>query len=96
MLVIHGDKDYRVPIGEGLRLWYELLSKSRLAADENGDTEHRFLYFPDENHWILSRSTPRSGTASSSTSWPGTCWTRNCRCLPNWVSRRAGPRKIGL
>jgi dipeptidyl aminopeptidase/acylaminoacyl peptidase len=53
MLVIHGDKDYRVPIGEGLRLWYELLSKSRLAADENGETEHRFLYFPDENHWIL-------------------------------------------
>lgn len=53
MLVIHGDKDYRVPIGEGLRLWYELLSKSQLAADENGDTDHRFLYFPDENHWIL-------------------------------------------
>lgn len=53
MLVIHGDKDYRVPIGEGLRLWYELLAKSRLAADENGQTDHRFLYFPDENHWIL-------------------------------------------
>jgi dipeptidyl aminopeptidase/acylaminoacyl peptidase len=53
MLVIHGDKDYRVPIGEGLRLWYELLSRSQLAADENGETEHRFLYFPDENHWIL-------------------------------------------
>ncbi|KRE81848.1 S9 family peptidase [Arthrobacter sp. Soil763] len=53
MLVVHGDKDYRVPIGEGLRLWYELLSKSQLAADENGETEHRFLYFPDENHWIL-------------------------------------------
>ncbi|MCU1531717.1 MAG: peptidase [Arthrobacter sp.] len=53
MLVIHGDKDYRVPIGEGLRLWYELLSKSQLAADENGETAHRFLYFPDENHWIL-------------------------------------------
>lgn len=53
MLVIHGDKDYRVPIGEGLRLWYELLSKSRLAADGNGETDHRFLYFPDENHWIL-------------------------------------------
>jgi dipeptidyl aminopeptidase/acylaminoacyl peptidase len=35
MLVIHGDKDYRVPIGEGLRLWYELLSKSRLAADQD-------------------------------------------------------------
>lgn len=53
MLVIHGDKDYRVPIGEGLRLWYELLSKSQLPAGEHGETEHRFLYFPDENHWIL-------------------------------------------
>jgi dipeptidyl aminopeptidase/acylaminoacyl peptidase len=53
MLVVHGDKDYRVPIGEGLRLWYELLAKSQLAADANGETGHRFLYFPDENHWIL-------------------------------------------
>ncbi|WP_200890918.1 S9 family peptidase [Arthrobacter sp. SPG23] len=53
MLVIHGDKDYRVPIGEGLRLWYELLSKSQLAADDDGRTPHRFLYYPDENHWIL-------------------------------------------
>jgi dipeptidyl aminopeptidase/acylaminoacyl peptidase len=53
MLVIHGDKDYRVPIGEGLRLWYELLSKSQLAADSDGRTPHRFLYYPDENHWIL-------------------------------------------
>ena len=24
MLVIHGDKDYRVPIGEALRLWWDL------------------------------------------------------------------------
>lgn len=54
MLVIHGDKDYRVPIGEGLRLWYELISKSGLAADENGRTPHRLLYFPNENHWILT------------------------------------------
>ncbi|KHL03004.1 S9 family peptidase [Sinomonas humi] len=53
MLVIHGDKDYRVPIGEGLRLWYELLNKSQLPLDESGRTPHRFLYFPDENHWIL-------------------------------------------
>ncbi len=53
MLVIHGDKDYRVPIGEGLRLWYELLSSSQLPADDDGVTPHRFLYFPDENHWIL-------------------------------------------
>jgi dipeptidyl aminopeptidase/acylaminoacyl peptidase len=49
MLVIHGDKDYRVPIGEALRLWWELLA--RQADPEN--QPHRFLYFPDENHWIL-------------------------------------------
>ena len=54
MLVIHGDKDYRVPIGEGLRLWYELLSRSGRPAAEDGSTVHRFLYFPMENHWILS------------------------------------------
>ncbi|UNX54661.1 prolyl oligopeptidase family serine peptidase [Georgenia sp. TF02-10] len=54
MLVIHGDKDYRVPIGEGLRLWYDLLSRSGLPADEEGRSPHRFLYFPDENHWVLS------------------------------------------
>ena len=54
MLVIHGDKDYRVPIGEGLRLWYQLLADSGLPQREDGSTEHRFLYFPDENHWILA------------------------------------------
>jgi dipeptidyl aminopeptidase/acylaminoacyl peptidase len=51
MLVVHGDKDYRVPIGEGLRLWYDLVSRSK---DPSGRTEHRFLYFPDENHWVLT------------------------------------------
>jgi dipeptidyl aminopeptidase/acylaminoacyl peptidase len=45
MLVIHGDKDYRVPIGEALRLWGEL---TRHAV------EAKFLYFPDENHWVLT------------------------------------------
>lgn len=52
MLVIHGDKDYRVPIGEGLRLWYELLSRSGLPADDTGASTHRFLYYPTEGHWI--------------------------------------------
>ena len=50
MLVIHGDRDYRVPIGESLRLWSEL--NAHHAADD-GSTIHKFLYFPDENHWIL-------------------------------------------
>ncbi|TMR30323.1 S9 family peptidase [Nonomuraea zeae] len=44
ILVIHGDKDYRVPIGEGLRLWWDL---------RRSEVESKFLYFPDENHWIL-------------------------------------------
>src|SRR3712207_1838478 len=45
MLVIHGDKDYRVPIGEALRLWYDLQKRG---------VPSRFLYFPDENHWVLT------------------------------------------
>ncbi|MET0698759.1 MAG: S9 family peptidase [Mycobacterium sp.] len=54
MLVIHGDKDYRVPIGEALRLWFELLTESGLPAAPDGTSVHRFLYFPSENHWVLS------------------------------------------
>ena len=44
MLIIHGDRDYRVPVGEALRLYAELSGSGKPA---------RFLYFPDENHWIL-------------------------------------------
>jgi dipeptidyl aminopeptidase/acylaminoacyl peptidase len=54
MLVIHGDKDYRVPIGEALRLWFDLLTDSGLPAADDGSSPHRFLYFPSENHWVLS------------------------------------------
>ena len=50
LLVIHGDRDYRVPIGESLRLWSEL-AEHHAAPD--GSTVHRFLYYPDENHWVL-------------------------------------------
>jgi dipeptidyl aminopeptidase/acylaminoacyl peptidase len=50
MLVIHGDKDYRVPIGEGLRLWYDLQKRG---------VPSRFLYFPDENHWVLTPGNAR-------------------------------------
>jgi dipeptidyl aminopeptidase/acylaminoacyl peptidase len=49
MLVIHGDKDYRVPIGEALRLWWDLVWRQRDPESQ----PHRFLYFPDENHWVL-------------------------------------------
>ena len=50
VLVVHGDKDYRVPIGEGLRLWWDLCSR----AKDPTTMPHRFLYFPDENHWVLT------------------------------------------
>ena len=50
MLVIHGNKDYRVPVSEALRLWWDL-SRHGLEA--------RFLYFPDENHWILTPGNAR-------------------------------------
>ena len=51
MLVIHGNRDYRVPIGEALRLWWDLMSR---VEDTDGRSAHKFLYFPDENHWILT------------------------------------------
>ncbi|WP_111720408.1 prolyl oligopeptidase family serine peptidase [Homoserinimonas sp. OAct 916] len=50
MLVIHGDRDYRVPIGESLRLWSELAAHH---GSPDGRMDHKFLYFPDENHWVL-------------------------------------------
>jgi dipeptidyl aminopeptidase/acylaminoacyl peptidase len=48
MLVIHGAKDYRVPVSEALRLW------SDLAARPGQLDGAKFLYFPDENHWVLT------------------------------------------
>jgi dipeptidyl aminopeptidase/acylaminoacyl peptidase len=50
MLVIHGDRDYRVPVGEALRLWADLAER---GTAEDGVLAHRFLLFPDENHWVL-------------------------------------------
>ena len=45
MLVIHGGKDYRVPITEGLSTFTALQLKG---------IESKFLYFPLENHWVLN------------------------------------------
>ncbi|MBD8019727.1 S9 family peptidase [Brevibacterium gallinarum] len=59
VLVIHGDKDYRVPIGQGQQLWFDLLTFSKTPLDAHGKTQHRFLYYPNENHWILSRGNAR-------------------------------------
>ncbi|GAA4108995.1 alpha/beta fold hydrolase [Enteractinococcus coprophilus] len=53
MLVIHGDKDYRVPIGQAHQLWHALHTVTPPITDDHGNTAHRYLYFPDEGHWIL-------------------------------------------
>ena len=50
MLVIHGDKDYRVPVGEALRLWWDL---------QREGIESSYLYYPDEGHWILKPGNAR-------------------------------------
>ncbi len=55
MLVIHGDKDYRVPIGQAHQLWHALHTVTPPITDDDGNTAHRFLYFPDEGHWIVGR-----------------------------------------
>ena len=43
-LVVHGELDYRVPIGEGLQLFSSLQRRG---------IPSKLLYFPDEGHWVL-------------------------------------------
>jgi dipeptidyl aminopeptidase/acylaminoacyl peptidase len=51
MLIVHGNRDYRVPISEALRLWWDLVSRH----DGTPETmPHRFLQLTGENHWVLS------------------------------------------
>jgi dipeptidyl aminopeptidase/acylaminoacyl peptidase len=44
ILIIQGGKDYRVPIGQGQEAYQ--------AAQLKG-IKSRFVYFPEENHWVL-------------------------------------------
>jgi dipeptidyl aminopeptidase/acylaminoacyl peptidase len=43
-LVIHGELDYRVPVGQGLQLY---------TALQMQNVPSKLLLFPDEGHWIL-------------------------------------------
>ncbi len=43
-LVIHGELDYRVPVAQGI-VFYAALQAQGVPS--------RFVYYPDENHWIL-------------------------------------------
>ena len=49
LLVIHGGKDFRVPESEGMQAFQ--------AAQLRG-IPSRFLYFPEEGHWV---SSPQNG-----------------------------------
>jgi dipeptidyl aminopeptidase/acylaminoacyl peptidase len=49
LLVIHGEKDFRVPVTQGIQAF--------TAAQVQG-VPSRFLYFPEEGHWVLS---PQNG-----------------------------------
>ncbi|MGO1600612.1 alpha/beta fold hydrolase [Brachybacterium sp.] len=53
MLITHGNRDYRVPISEALRLWWDLVST---WDGEPQDMPHRFLQLTSENHWVLTPS----------------------------------------
>ena len=43
-LILHGEKDYRVPIGEAIALFEAL---------QHRGVHSELCVFPDENHWIL-------------------------------------------
>lgn len=45
LLVIHGEKDFRVPVTQGMEAF--------TAAQAQG-VPSRFLYFPEEGHWVQS------------------------------------------
>ncbi|MCW3847685.1 S9 family peptidase [Sphingomonas sp. LB-2] len=44
MLVIHSDKDYRIPVTQGI---------ATFTALQRRGIPSKFLNFPDENHWVL-------------------------------------------
>ncbi|MEX2498920.1 MAG: S9 family peptidase [Wenzhouxiangellaceae bacterium] len=43
-LIIHGQKDLRVPVGQAFELFRTLQTRG---------VESRLVYYPDENHWVL-------------------------------------------
>ncbi|WP_166206147.1 alpha/beta hydrolase family protein [Cognatiluteimonas telluris] len=44
MLVVHSGHDFRIPVEQGIAAFTALQRKG---------IESKFLYFPDENHWVL-------------------------------------------
>ena len=50
MLVIQGGKDFRVTEGQSFQLFTDLQMMK---------VPSKFLYFPEENHWVLSPANAR-------------------------------------
>jgi dipeptidyl aminopeptidase/acylaminoacyl peptidase len=65
-LVIHGQNDLRVPVGQAFSLFRVL---------QREGVESRLVYYPDENHWILTRE--------NSVHWYGE--------VRDWIKRFAAP-----
>jgi dipeptidyl aminopeptidase/acylaminoacyl peptidase len=65
-LIIHGQLDLRVPVGQAFELFRALQTRG---------VESRLVYYPDENHWVLTRD--------NSIRWYGE--------VQNWVKRFAAP-----
>ena len=65
MLVVHSEHDYRIPVSQGIAAFTALQRKG---------IESEFLYFPDENHWILK--------PQNSVQWHDT--------VNNWLNKHIG------
>jgi dipeptidyl aminopeptidase/acylaminoacyl peptidase len=70
MLVVHGQQDYRVDVSEGLQAFAALQSKQ---------IPSKFLYFPDEGHFVLK---PRNRRL-----WWGV--------VLDWLDQYLGPSPVG-
>jgi dipeptidyl aminopeptidase/acylaminoacyl peptidase len=44
ILIVHSQQDFRIPVEQGI---------AAFSAAQRKGVESKFLYFPDENHWVL-------------------------------------------
>ncbi len=51
MLVVHGQQDFRIPVEQGI---------GAFTALQRQGIPSQFLYFPDENHWVLKPAEQRA------------------------------------
>jgi dipeptidyl aminopeptidase/acylaminoacyl peptidase len=58
ILIVQGEKDYRVPPEQGMAAFNAAVLRGVPA---------QMLYFPEENHWVCNRKTAFSGNGFSLT-----------------------------